>query len=448
MLIAVCGPVVEGAPAKAAASTPPPTPMTTNVKHKFSTVQEGLDKLKSVFTNTLKGISTKFDTKEKQEAAGADARAATDKASKATLAAIKATEKAAVAATDHAVKSATEEVAAGIAASNQAVKAALEDCNVHLVQQLSKNHCEYGTTFGCSDGNKLFMYTKGGCGGKFEMDGMPLSCSSVGKKPTYVQCPLPKPKKTAKRHYGRKEIEAVLKTYMQEKATVKRLKKGINEMKHEISQQNKEKREIAKEETQYARSKARHKKLEQDILRLKNEVVANAGKHKGELAPTSGPSASPTDLAQPTVSPAAKAATSAQHSHGLSTTEYWLLAISIAFVCLSAIGGTCFYLYLNWDKVHDQESDSVERRGLLDDDDDEANINAAELKHLQEAYAEAVAQRDELAAFKKAVEENPEQVAAEALRKLEAEKSDVEPTPGSPMGIQVGDGDGVPDGAK
>ena len=65
---------------------------------------------------------------------------------------------------------------------------------------------------------------------------------------------------------------------------------------------------------------------------------------------------------------------------------------------------------------------------------------------MQEAYAEAVAQRDELAAFKKAVEENPEQVAAEALRKLEAEKSDVEP--GSPMGIQVGDGDGVPDGAK
>lgn len=430
---------MDGAPSTVA-PTPPPTPMLTNVKHKFNTVQEGLDKLKSVFTSTLKGISTKFDSKEEQEATQADARAATDKASKATLAAIKATEKAAVAATDHAVKSATEEVAAGIAASNQAVKAALEDCNVHLVEQISKEHCEYGTSFGCSDGNKLFMYTKRGCGGKFEMDGMPVSCSSVGKKPSYVQCPLPKPKETKKRHYGRKEIEGVLKTYMEEKATVKRLKKGIKEMKHEISQQNKEKREISKEEAQYKRSKARHAKLEQDIAKLKNEVVANAGKHKGGAAAASpSPPASPTELAQPSASSlAAKAAASAHHSHGLSTTEYWLLAISIAFVCLSAIGGTCFYLYFNWDKVHDQESDSIERRGLLDDDDDESH--AAELKQLQEAYAEAVAQRDELAAFKKAVEENPEQVAAEALRKLEAEKvgSDTEPT--SVVDVEVGAG--------
>jgi len=436
LLVAI---VVDGAPTKKAAPTPPPTPLSTNMPgHRFNTVQEGLDKLKSVFTSTLKGISTNYDNKEEKEAKRADADAAADKASKATLDAIKATERAAVAATDHAVKSATEEVAAGIAASNQAVKAALEDCNVHLVEQLSKSHCEYGTTFGCSDGNKLFMYAKKGCGGKFEMDGMPVSCSSEGKKPDYIQCALPKPKAGKKRHYGRKEIETVLKTYMQEKATVKRLKSGIKNMKHEIKEQNKEKSEIKKEEAQYKRSKVRHAQLEKDISKLKNEVVANAGKDdSGAAAVVSSPSVSPTELAQPKTA-ATKATMSAHKSHGLSSTEYWLLAISIAFVCLSAVGGTCFYLFLTWDKVHDQDSNSVERRGLLLDDDDD-DETSAELKHLQEAYAEAVAERDELAAFKKAVEENPEQVAAEAMRKLEAEKATEEgETPESErLGVEV-----------
>jgi hypothetical protein len=67
-------------------------------KKQFS-LSAGLDNLKQVFTKTLQGISTKYSSKEAEEAK------ATAKAAKgATLSAIKAEEAAATAATVHAVK--------------------------------------------------------------------------------------------------------------------------------------------------------------------------------------------------------------------------------------------------------------------------------------------------------------------------------------------------------